>query len=774
MPVDEIMTQSPSQTVSIYEALAEILSKPTESLNFSNSKSTDRTLMSEAPISSTTTSTTSTTTTTTTPPPPTTEANDEFKVENSTLDGPKLSHSVNTRVNNREVSTEAPAVPSITDFPVIEPSQLTEITQIDNSNLTTTEAALNNFQVDATTAKEEFSTDTTTTTPIGTVLTQSSTEHENYLTTNNLTKFDNETNATTKTEIETTKTNLKLDRMRSNLKRLMANAPNNIIRKNFMKSLTTSTVPPNYSPRFSPSNRIPILAFGSFREDRKIDSTTKLAKVDLMTNKITKSGDEILSQSTPSVFPIYRPEIDITTVRSTFPYNTSSSTGAFNVRDENSSTKSSNLEAFQDESLSIESSTVGTIENEKEFDTTSSFTSETFVTDTAISSTEAFTPKTLEVINEFSSTSVTEVEISSTESLTFVTNSKLHEAFTSRTFENEFPSTSRSSTSEVSKHENEFLTTKSFVETTQRGISSTESSTFSDVENSKEYATVTEMFVTSSLMTLTAEETTAIPNNEEVIDFSSTARVNGKEIDSISSTASDFTTLSQSLINEINELTTVTETPTITSTETFDTNPRSIECRSFPCSTKPATSIESPIKVKHPKSLFPPPSHTSHHTEKPKAPKGKERIVYAILPNNTVIRKIIFHRLTTENPHVIYGIFPNHSVVRKFRNGTILPDESTARIEITNIDPKSLRNPNSDFHQRATESVLQKPTVASTTNLPITDHTKTVFYLLISIICGSVALDSHAHAWQTCFGHLSRFHRLITAFSLTIDSECRT
>lgn len=62
---DEIMTQSPSQkvsTVSIYEALAEILSKPTESLNFYNNKSTDRTLFSEAP--STTESTTTTTTTT--------------------------------------------------------------------------------------------------------------------------------------------------------------------------------------------------------------------------------------------------------------------------------------------------------------------------------------------------------------------------------------------------------------------------------------------------------------------------------------------------------------------------------------------------------------------------------------------------------------------------------------------------------------------------------------------------------------------------------------
>jgi hypothetical protein len=61
----EIMTQEPSQTVSIYEALAEILSKPTESLNFFNNKSTDRTPFSAAPIVSTTTTTTQKTTTST-------------------------------------------------------------------------------------------------------------------------------------------------------------------------------------------------------------------------------------------------------------------------------------------------------------------------------------------------------------------------------------------------------------------------------------------------------------------------------------------------------------------------------------------------------------------------------------------------------------------------------------------------------------------------------------------------------------------------------------
>lgn len=79
---DELMTQSPSQkisTVSIYGALSEILSKPTESLNFYNNKSTDRTLFSKAPSTteSTTTSTSTTTTTTISK-----VQNDSIKVDN--------------------------------------------------------------------------------------------------------------------------------------------------------------------------------------------------------------------------------------------------------------------------------------------------------------------------------------------------------------------------------------------------------------------------------------------------------------------------------------------------------------------------------------------------------------------------------------------------------------------------------------------------------------------------------------------------------------------
>jgi hypothetical protein len=105
----EIMTQEPSQTVSIYEALAEILSKPTESLNFFNNKSTDRTPISEAPISSTTTTTPTTTTTTTTstttsPPLSSTPSAADSKVSTTTR--------VNSSKNNPPVNIQTKSLHS--------------------------------------------------------------------------------------------------------------------------------------------------------------------------------------------------------------------------------------------------------------------------------------------------------------------------------------------------------------------------------------------------------------------------------------------------------------------------------------------------------------------------------------------------------------------------------------------------------------------------------------------------------------------------------------
>lgn len=569
-PADaEIMTQSPSQTVSIYEALAEILSKPTESLSLTNSKSTDRTLFSEAPISSTTESTT-TTTTSTTPLPPTTETSDAFKVENSTLDGHDLS--VNTaRVNNQQRPIEASATDRVRD-------ELTTTSDIPNPNLNdSTELTFN----DMTTTKVEFSTDATTI-DTNSDLMQTTTDQV-YKLTNNLTTF--ETSATNPTEIETLKANLKVDQ---NLKQLKANAPNNVIRQSLMKASATSTLPPDYIPRFSPFNRIPILAFGSFRDDRQIDP---LMRIDLMTKKVTNGVDEMNSYSTPSVFPIYRPEYETTTVESSF--------------------------------TSTETPAVATT-----------------IVETLITATESSPTK---------------------------------------------------------------LTVDNFDVTTE---------------------TVTTLF-----MTLTEPKVTTALNVDDFLERS-TVKTFDRELETTSVRNFDLTTLSRSLVDQINDLTTVTDSTHFNPTQNPNTrfHKNFIESSTTSSSTKSLSHevTQSPqlTQQKLPKSLFPQPSPTtSPHTVPPDV---MERVAYAILPNNTVIRKIIHQRLTTENPYVIYGIFPNNSVVRKFRNGTIVPDDSTTRIEITNIDPKSLRNPNSEFHQIST--------IAATTNLPITDRTKTVFYLLISTL----------------------------------------
>lgn len=103
-------------------------------------------------------------------------------------------------------------------------------------------------------------------------------------------------------------------------------------------------------------------------------------------------------------------------------------------------------------------------------------------------------------------------------------------------------------------------------------------------------------------------------------------------------------------------------------------------------------------------------------------PKPQERVVYGILPNNTVIRKVIIVETTTEGQDYIYGIYPNRTVVRKYRNGTIVPDQPVARIEITNIDPSSLTDPNSAIYREDAESTTQTTSV-----------NQMVFYLLVNV-----------------------------------------
>lgn len=595
-PVDaEIMTQSPSQTVSIYEALAEILSKPTESLSYSDSKSTDRTLFSDAPISSTTTTTTTTTTSTTPRPPPTTEATDDLKVEHSTL--VPIAQIVHTaRVNNQQLSTQ-------------------QNTSSENvTHLTTTSLA--QIHLNTSQSSSEISmipTEALTTLSMTTDKSQTKT------------LTDNEA-----TEIMKIETNLIAEKNQSMNKQLKVNSTKILTSptKARNKSVkTSSTVPPNYSPRFSDTNRIPILSFGSPGVVRKLEMVKSLPVIDLMTKKVTKSINDQISFTTPSVFPVYRPEIETTTIMSTF----TSTLGAIN---------------FTSDSVTEITGTT---------------------TATSLPETVTFTSVAENLIDSGNS--------SKRKSSKVDTNEEVIERL-------KFDSKAKTEKiSKVDKVGSRNIKVEAMTDLLEK-TSTTKSSTLSRklIDDINDLTTISSF---AKAMTTSAHD-----------DFESDSTTRFTTAPSITSDA-PLTSI-EDFSNPI-EISTTSEL----SLETMTTKTTS-------------TSPSQPSIPEYPKSF--PVLPTQQPTE---SPQVSERVAYAILANKTVVRRVILERLTTENPYVIYGIFPNKTVIRKFRNGSIIPDENATRIEITNIDPESLTNPHSEFHQL--QNVL-------TTILPITEQTKTVFH----------------------------------------------
>ncbi|OWR42843.1 dumpy isoform F [Danaus plexippus plexippus] len=84
----------------------------------------------------------------------------------------------------------------------------------------------------------------------------------------------------------------------------------------------------------------------------------------------------------------------------------------------------------------------------------------------------------------------------------------------------------------------------------------------------------------------------------------------------------------------------------------------------------------------------------------PVIPK-KDYVIFGILPNNTVVRKDpndnVLESLTEASPYIIYGVLPNNTIIRKFPNGTRVP-RIMPKIDILPISPWSLRNPYSPIH----------------------------------------------------------------------------
>ncbi|CAF4949443.1 unnamed protein product [Pieris macdunnoughi] len=85
---------------------------------------------------------------------------------------------------------------------------------------------------------------------------------------------------------------------------------------------------------------------------------------------------------------------------------------------------------------------------------------------------------------------------------------------------------------------------------------------------------------------------------------------------------------------------------------------------------------------------------------RPSIPK-KDFVIFGILPNNTVVRKDPndnpLEALTEASPYIIYGVLPNNTIIRKFPNGTRVP-QIMQKIDVLPISPWSLKNPYSPIH----------------------------------------------------------------------------
>lgn len=75
-----------------------------------------------------------------------------------------------------------------------------------------------------------------------------------------------------------------------------------------------------------------------------------------------------------------------------------------------------------------------------------------------------------------------------------------------------------------------------------------------------------------------------------------------------------------------------------------------------------------------------PPTIAPIGTQSSTVTPDKDYYLFAILPNNTVVRKKPSMYPTKETPYLIYGIYPNNTIVRKFPNGTVVPEEPLMQV----------------------------------------------------------------------------------------------
>ncbi|XP_022124449.2 mucin-3A isoform X6 [Pieris rapae] len=194
-----------------------------------------------------------------------------------------------------------------------------------------------------------------------------------------------------------------------------------------------------------------------------------------------------------------------------------------------------------------------------------------------------------------------------------------------------------------------------------------------------ESSTKTVSEIADAFTTANSVPTTTV--SEDIVTTSDSKEIENEKLELASTTTSNFETTTG-----IAEARIVVDTTVMTNVE--DTSTSGIE------------TTTAKVMNESKSADFITTSNMLNVATRPSIPK-KDFVIFGILPNNTVVRKDPndnpLEALTEASPYIIYGVLPNNTIIRKFPNGTRVP-QIMQKIDVLPISPWSLKNPYSPIH----------------------------------------------------------------------------
>lgn len=225
--------------------------------------------------------------------------------------------------------------------------------------------------------------------------------------------------------------------------------------------------------------------------------------------------------------------------------------------------------------------------------------------------------------------------------------------------------------------------------------------------NNNFYSVVTDEPVTISfvdLFNIKPKRVNVVPEAE--VPESTTPPVNPVYNDSENEISFSTVTNELESLDEEFSTTTTNNLPPTTSTQNFEHD--ILHPANLPTSTYKSRFGNNRLSILPPTTTTTLKTSTSTTTSKPPRYKNKiegilDYAVYGILPNKTVVRK----KPTPKGRSlglVVYGVLPNNTFVQKFPNGTMIAVDMSSEVEVLDIDPEMLLNPNSELYRTSTPS----------------------------------------------------------------------